>query len=253
MTNQSFASQNHSNNYSHDEIQKFDRLASRFWDPHAEFKTLHQINPLRTEFIEKNIEKNLNSLSNKTGLDIGCGGGILTESLAKKGALMTGIDLAPQAIQVAKLHLLESFKANLNINYLNISAEDFLNKNQNNLTQFDFITCLEMLEHVPDPEKIIRTISLLIKPHGLVFISTLNRNLRSFCEAILGAEYILKLIPKGTHTYEKFIKPEELTHMARSYGLNPINSAGIKYDLLRKTFSLENKIKTNYMICFKKI
>ena len=235
-----------SQNHFPEEIQKFDSLASRFWDPEAEFKTLHQINPLRTEFIEKNLE----NLAGKTGLDIGCGGGILTEALARKSALMTGIDLAPSAIQVAKLHLLESnLESNLDIHYEQISAEDFLETNKN---KFDFITCMEMLEHVPDPEKIIQTISNLLKPNGLVFISTLNRNLRSFCEAIIGAEYILKLIPKGTHTYEKFIKPEELTHMARQSGLSPWSSSGISYDLFKKTFSLENKLNTNYMICFVK-
>ncbi len=234
-------------NHSPEEIQKFDALASRFWDPNAEFKTLHQVNPLRTEFILENLEKTLGTFSGKTGLDIGCGGGILTEALAKSGALMTGIDLAPSAIQVAKLHLLES---NLNINYQQISVEEFSDQNPNML--FDFITCMEMLEHVPSPESIIKTASQILKPNGLIFFSTLNRNLRSFIEAILGAEYLLKLIPKGTHTYEKFIKPEELTAMARKSGLMPIQAKGIHYDLFRKFFYINNKITTNYMICFVK-
>jgi len=259
--------QNHQN-YSSEEIQKFDSLASRFWDTEAEFKTLHQVNPLRLEFIQEHLSNfnfHLNSKS-LTGLDIGCGGGILTESLALKGALMTGIDLAPSAIQTAKLHLLET-NLNLNlpqpiqINYQQISIENFLENNQNPNNQnpnifFDFITCMEMLEHVPDPESIIKTASELLKPNGLIFFSTLNRNLRSFLEAIIGAEYLLKILPKGTHSYEKFIKPEELVAMARQFNLKPIEAREINYDLFKKIFKLnkpKNKIKTNYMICFEKI
>lgn len=229
-------------NHSPEEIQKFDSLASRFWDPNAEFKTLHQVNPLRVKFIQTHLD-----LHAKQGLDIGCGGGILTEALAKAGAEMTGIDLAPSAIQVAKLHLFES---NLDIQYEQISVEDFYQNQPEKL--FDFITCMEMLEHVPDPNSIIRTASKLLKPNGFIFFSTLNRNLRSFIEAILGAEYLLKLIPKGTHTYEKFIKPEELTHLARQAGLMPIQAQGIHYDLFRKTFSLTSQIQTNYLILFQK-
>lgn len=246
-------------NYSPEEVQKFDLLASRFWDPNSEFKTLHQVNPLRLEFIQEYLNK-FNSKNNTqkntqdhtlTGLDIGCGGGILSEALAKKGHIITGIDLAPSVIKTAKLHLLES---NLNINYQQISAEDFLDNNPK--IQFDFITCMEMLEHVPDPESIIKTASQLLKPQGLIFFSTLNRNLRSFLEAIIGAEYILKIIPQGTHTYEKFIKPEELVSMARKFGLKPLEAREIKYDLFKKSFALKtpkNKIRTNYMICFEKI
>jgi len=255
--------QHSQDNYSPEEVQKFDQLASRFWDQNSEFKTLHQVNPLRLEFIQEYLNKfnSKDNLKNQalTGLDIGCGGGILTEALAKKGLNMTGIDLAPSVIKIAKLHLLETNlnqdqNSQLNINYQQISAEDFLENNKN--IYFDFITCMEMLEHVPNPESIIKTASDLLKPNGLIFFSTLNRNLRSFLEAIIGAEYILKILPKGTHTYEKFIKPEELVSMARKFGLKPLEAREIKYDLFKKSFSLntpKNKIRTNYMICFEKI
>lgn len=228
-------------NVDQDEINKFDALASRFWDKDGEFKTLHQVNPLRLEFIQRFVKAD-----NLNGLDIGCGGGILTEGLAKAGAKMQGIDLAKSAIDVAKLHLLES---GLNINYHLTSAEDFV---ATHTEKFDFITCMEMLEHVPSPISIIQSAVNMLKPGAVIFFSTLNRNPRAFIEAIVGAEYVLGLIPKGTHTYEKFIKPEELTAMARQVGLSPVGSAGIHYNPLLKKMSISDKLGTNYLLAFEK-
>lgn len=228
-------------NVDNDEINKFDALASRFWDEEGEFKTLHQVNPLRLDFISRFID-----VRDKKGLDVGCGGGILTEALAKAGAHMSGIDMAKSAIDVAKLHSLSS---NLSIDYQATTIEHYTTEHA---SDFDFIACMEMLEHVPDPNAIIKTAASMVKPGGQVFFSTLNRNIRSFIEAIVGAEYILGIIPKGTHTYEKFIKPEELTHMARQAGLKPTGSAGIYYNPLLKTMSIKHKLATNYILAFEK-
>jgi len=243
--------ENIKNNHSVDELQKFNQLASRFWDPKAELKTLHQINPLRLKFILEIL--GTPDLSHQNGLDIGCGGGILTEALAKQNAQMTGIDLASEVIQVAKLHLFES---GLNINYQQISVETLASENtyQN---YFDFITCMEMLEHVPDPESIILNAAKLIKPNGFIFFSTINKNLRSFIEVILGAEYILKILPKGTHHYEKFIRPENLIAMARQANLSPIKASDLIYHPIQQSFEIRHRpgkpLGSNYLIGFKKI
>jgi len=224
-------------NVDHHEIDKFSALAYRWWDPKGEFKPLHEINPLRMGFIEQHT-----AIMGKEVLDIGCGGGILSEALAKAGAKVTGIDLSSAALEVAKLHLHES---QLTINYQCIAAEEFAEQHAG---QFDVVTCMEMLEHVPDPQSIIAACAKLVKPGGKVFFSTLNRNPKSFLMAIVGAEYVLNLLPKGTHTYEKFIKPSELIHAARSQTLQTEATAGIEYQLLSKSYKLSSNLDVNYMI-----
>lgn len=229
------------NNVNPDEINHFSNLGSRFWDENGEFWTLHKVNPLRMSVIEKHVD-----LTGKTGIDVGCGGGILTEALVKAGAKTTGIDLAEGALEVAKLHRLES---KLDVDYQCITAEEIAT---NHPEQFDFVACMEMLEHVPDPESVIKACSAMLKPGGKVFFSTLNRNAKSFLTAIVAAEYFLKMIPKGTHHYETFIKPEELVGWARNAGLTAIDSAGIDYHPLKKTFSLSDKLDVNYILVFEK-
>lgn len=229
------------NNVNQDEIDHFSKLASRFWDPNAEFWTLHKVNPLRVEFIERQVQ-----LDGKVGIDVGCGGGILTEALAKKGAKMTGIDLAKSAIEVSQLHALES---ELSVDYQCISAEEIA---ENHPQQYDFVVCMEMLEHVPDPSAIIKACAQMVKPGGKIFFSTLNRNAKSFLQAIVAAEYLMKMIPRGTHTYEKFIKPEELINIARSSGLTPLDSTGIDYHPLKKNFTFKSSLDVNYLLAFEK-
>lgn len=229
------------NNVNQDEINHFSNLGSRFWDENGEFWTLHRINPLRMSVIEKHID-----LSNKKGIDVGCGGGILTEALVKAGAETTGIDLADGALEVAKLHRLES---KLDVDYQCITAEEMA---ETHPAHFDFVVCMEMLEHVPDPESVIKACSKMLKPGGKVFFSTLNRNVKTFLTAIVAAEYFLKMIPKGTHHYKKLIKPDELVGWARKADLTPIDSAGIDYHPLKKTFSLTEKLDVNYILVFEK-
>ncbi|MDO8954360.1 MAG: bifunctional 2-polyprenyl-6-hydroxyphenol methylase/3-demethylubiquinol 3-O-methyltransferase UbiG [Gammaproteobacteria bacterium] len=219
------------------EIDKFSNLAYRWWDTKGEFKPLHEINPLRMTFIEQHA-----SLSNMKIVDVGCGGGILSESMAKAGAKVTGIDLSMSVLEVAKLHLLES---KLEIDYQCIAAEAFA---EQHVSEFDVVTCMEMLEHVPDPQSIIAACAKMTKPGGHIFFSTLNRNPKSFIMAIVGAEYILNLLPKGTHTYEKFIKPSELIHAARNRGLHVEATAGIEYQPFSKTYKLSSNLDVNYMI-----
>ncbi|MBC3869729.1 bifunctional 2-polyprenyl-6-hydroxyphenol methylase/3-demethylubiquinol 3-O-methyltransferase UbiG [Undibacterium oligocarboniphilum] len=219
------------------EIQKFSELAHRWWDPSSEFRPLHEINPLRLEWINQRIP-----LHGKRVIDVGCGGGILAESMAKKGATVTGIDLSEKALKVADLHSLES---GVNIRYQKISAEEMA---QAEPAQFDVVTCMEMLEHVPDPASVIRACAQMVKPGGSVFFSTLNRNLKSYLFAVIGAEYLLQLLPKGTHDYAKFITPAELSQDVRNAGLELQTMKGLSYNPLTKIYSLNNDTSVNYMI-----
>ena len=220
------------------EIEKFQSIASRWWDPQSEFKPLHEINPLRVDYIEAAV----GPLKDKLILDIGCGGGILTEALAAKGATVTGIDMADMALKVAKMHLHES---NLEIDYQLITAEEFADQHAG---EFDIVTCLEMLEHVPDPAAIIGAAKNLLKPDGQLFLSTINRNPKSFVLAILGAEYVLNLLPKGTHEYRKFIKPSELASAVRANQMEVIDITGMTYNPLSKHYKLGRDVDVNYLM-----
>jgi 2-polyprenyl-6-hydroxyphenyl methylase/3-demethylubiquinone-9 3-methyltransferase len=221
------------------EIDKFDALASRWWDPDGEFKPLHRMNPMRVDYIAERTK-----LSGQNCLDIGCGGGILSEGLAARGGVVTGIDLAPAVLNVARLHLAES---GFEIRYLESSAEQLAAEQPGG---FDVVTCLEVLEHVPDPGALVATCSQLVRPGGDVFFSTLNRNAKSFAMAIVGAEYVLRLLPKGTHDYAKFIRPAELDSWGRQCGLALADLAGIQYNPIRETFRLSSDIDVNYLAHF---
>ena len=223
------------------EIDKFSDLASRWWDTTSEFKPLHAINPLRLNWIKKQID-----LSGKSVVDIGCGGGILAESLAQAGSLTTGIDLSEKALKVADLHGLES---GIKVNYELISAEELALKSPNS---FDVVTCMEMLEHVPDPLSVVKACSDLVKPGGMLFFSTLNRNPKAYLLAVLGAEYVLNLLPKGTHDYKKFIKPSELASFMRQAGLEMVDIAGMSFNPLSDTYSIGKDTDVNYLISAKK-
>jgi len=229
-------------NIDKNEIDKFNRIASRWWDVNGDFGPLHKINPLRLDFVSKNTK-----LENKQVLDIGCGGGILSESLDKVGASVTGIDMASDVINIAKLHQKES---GTNVNYQNITTEELASTNQ---SFYDVITCMEMLEHVPNPNGIISSCSALLKANGYVFFSTINRNFKSFVFAIIGAEHILKLLPVGTHQYSKFIKPSEIEEMARKSNLELVDTIGINYNPLTKKYYSSSDVDVNYIMCFKKI
>ncbi|MBC7415152.1 MAG: bifunctional 2-polyprenyl-6-hydroxyphenol methylase/3-demethylubiquinol 3-O-methyltransferase UbiG [Herminiimonas sp.] len=219
------------------ELQKFSDLAHRWWDPTSEFRPLHEINPLRLEWINARV-----SLAGKNIIDIGCGGGILAEAMARKGATVTGIDLSEKALDVADLHSLES---GVKVRYEKISAEDMAAREP---ASYDVVTCMEMLEHVPDPSAIVRACAQLVKPGGRVFFSTLNRNPKSYLFAIIGAEYLLRLLPRGTHDYAKFIKPAELGHFMRNAGLNLDAIKGMTYNPLTKIYSLNQDTSVNYMV-----
>ena len=223
------------------EIRKFEALASRWWDPNSEFKPLHDINPLRVNYISQHI-----NLAEKRVLDIGCGGGILAEALAHHGAAVTAIDKAEASLSVAKLHLLES---QLDISYLDSTAEEFAEAQP---AQFDVVTCLEMLEHVPDPSSVVAACQRLVKPGGLVFFSTINRNPKSYLFAIIGAEYLLNLLPRGTHDYAKLIKPSELATWSRQAHLTLIDQIGMGYSPLTKKYFLQNSLDVNYLACYEK-
>jgi len=218
------------------EIAKFESLASRWWDPRSEFKPLHDINPLRLAFINDRV-----GLAGKDVLDVGCGGGILSESMAALGARVTGIDLGEAPLAVARLHLKES---GLRVAYRHVSVEDIARAQPG---AFDVVTCLEMLEHVPDPASVVRSLGQLVRPGGQVFISTLNRNPKSFLFAILGAEYVLKLLPRGTHEYMKFIKPSELERWLREAGLGLRELTGMHYNPITKRYSLGPGVDVNYL------
>ena len=219
------------------ELEKFSQLAHRWWDPNSEFKPLHEINPLRLDYINRIVP-----LSGKAVLDVGCGGGILSESMAGLGAQVTGIDLGDKPLQVAKLHLLESGQQ---VDYLKISAEDLAALRP---ASFDVVTCMEMLEHVPDPSSIVHACAQLVKPGGHVFFSTLNRNPKSYLLAVIGAEYLLKLLPRGTHDYAKFIKPSELAQFCRDAGLEVSAVIGMSFNPLRKIYSLGRDTDVNYIL-----
>ena len=224
-------------NADQNELEKFSQLAHRWWDPHSEFKPLHAINPLRLEWIDHNA-----GLAGKKILDIGCGGGILSESMAQSGADVTGIDLSEKALGVARLHLLESGNQ---VDYRNISAEALAEETAGT---YDIITCMEMLEHVPNPASIISACSALIKPGGHVFFSTLNRNPKAYLFAVVGAEYVLNMLPKGTHDYAKFIKPSELSRWAKSVGLEPDELIGMSYNPFSQRYSLGRDTSVNYLL-----
>lgn len=228
-------------NVDHAELEKFSALASRWWDPTSEFKPLHQINPLRLDWID-----GLATLRGKNIVDVGCGGGILSESMAKLGAVVKGIDLAEKPLKVAQLHGLES---GVKVDYEAISAEDLAARAD---SQFDVVTCMEMLEHVPDPAATIAACSQLAKPGGWVFFSTINRNPKSFLFAIIGAEYVLRLLPKGTHEYAKFIKPSELADAARDAGLTLTTMLGLSYNPITQVYALTRDTSVNYMMAFRK-
>jgi 2-polyprenyl-6-hydroxyphenyl methylase/3-demethylubiquinone-9 3-methyltransferase len=224
------------------EIAKFESIATRWWDMESEFKPLHEINPLRTNYIEE-----FAPLAGKKVLDVGCGGGILSEGMALRGANVTGIDLGEANLQTAKLHALES---GVEVDYQCRPVEDFA---QEHGESFDIVTCLEMLEHVPDPESIVRACAKLVKPGGKVFFSTINRNPKSYLMAVIGAEYLLKLVPTGTHDYNKFIKPAELARWCRPVGLKQINMTGMTYNPISKNYKLvDNDVDVNYIIACEK-
>lgn len=226
------------------ELNKFNQLSQKWWDPEGPLKTLHQINPLRLAFIQEN-----DSLLNKKTLDVGCGGGILTEALSHQGAIVTGLDMAQDLLSVAQAHA-EQVSFAVPPVYTLATAEEYA---ENQSDSFEIITCMEMLEHVPSPDSIMASLSKLLKPGGSLFCSTLNRNLTSYCHAILGAEYILKLLPKGTHDYESFLKPSELRAMAKEVGLKLQAIKGIGYHVLNKTFYLTDNVRVNYLLHFVKV
>ncbi len=219
------------------EVDKFNALAHNWWNVEGEFKTLHHINPARVQFIQNHID-----LNGKNVIDVGCGGGILSESLAQSGANVTGIDLAPALIEIAKLHLHES---NLQVNYECINVAD---KATQCAGTFDVVTCMELLEHVPDPMGIIQNCAKLLKPGGVAFFSTLNRTLKGYALGVLAAEYILKLVPKGTHDYAQFIKPSELRSMLEQCGLNMVDIKGLDYNPFNHNAKISADTSINYMV-----
>jgi 2-polyprenyl-6-hydroxyphenyl methylase/3-demethylubiquinone-9 3-methyltransferase len=224
------------------ELAKFSDLAHRWWDPDSEFRPLHQINPLRLGWID-----GLAALAGKRVLDIGCGGGILSDSMARKGANVTGIDLSVKALRVAQLHALEA--GTTNVSYQEISAEAMALEQP---CEFDVVTCMEMLEHVPDPASVVRACSTLVKPGGWVFFSTLNRNAKAFLFAVLGAEYVLQLLPKGTHEYAKFIRPSELASYCRAAGLELDQTRGMEYNPFTQRYWLSGDTSVNYLFATRK-
>lgn len=229
-------------NFSADEIEKFNSFAHEWWDTEGKLKTLHQINPCRVQFIQSHVD-----LAKQKAIDVGCGGGILSESLARDGAIVTAIDLAPQSIEVAKLHLYES---NLEIDYQCIELGAFTERNEKT---YDVVTCMEMLEHVPDPEYIIANCAKLLKDGGVAFFSTLNKSYKSYLLGILAAEYVLNLVPKGTHEYAKFITPADLRRMLVKNGLELIDIKGMSYNPVSQSATLSRNSDVNYMVSCRKI
>ena len=219
------------------ELNKFGDLAHRWWDPNSEFKPLHDINPLRLGWIDRNC-----GLKGKKVVDVGCGGGLLSEGMAALGANVTGIDLGEKALGVAKLHLLES---GLKVDYRHIAAEDMA---QSEPAAFDVVTCLEMLEHVPDPASIVRACAQMAKPGGTVFFSTISRNPKAYLFAVIGAEYVLNMLPRGTHDYARFLRPAELARLCREAGLSVAEIVGMSYNPLARTYSLGSDTSVNYLI-----
>lgn len=228
-------------NFDQGELARFSALASKWWDPNSEFRPLHEINPLRLNWIDQRAQ-----LKGKQVLDVGCGGGILAESMANRGATVLGVDLADKSLKVAELHRLES---GAQVNYRCVSAEQLAMEQRE---QYDVVTCMEMLEHVPDPSQTIQACADLCKPGGWLFFSTINRNPKSFVFAIVGAEYVLNLLPKGTHSYEKFIKPSELASYARRAGLEFNEIIGLVYNPITKIYRLAKDTDVNYMVACRK-
>lgn len=229
------------NNFSQDELDKFDQFAKDWWDPHGSMRPLHLLNPLRCEYVQKHC-----SLSSKTLLDVGCGAGLFAEALTKQKAIVTAIDMSEGALKVASEHATEH---NLNITYTKSTAENFAQIHPNH---FDIITCMEMLEHVPDPSTIIQACATAAKPGAKLFFSTINRNWQSYLKAILGAEYLLRLLPRGTHHYDKFIRPSELDRWARDAGLKLVDLTGVSYNPLTEKFKQTNDVSVNYLCCYTK-
>jgi len=219
------------------ELAKFSELAHRWWDPASEFRPLHEINPLRLAWIEGQLP-----LAGKSVLDVGCGGGILAESMAHKSAAVTGIDLSEKALKVAQLHLLES---QLEVRYELASPEQYANAHAG---EFDALTCMELLEHVPDPSSTVAACATLVKPGGRVFFSTINRNLKAYLLAVIGAEYLLRLLPRGTHDYARFVKPSELTRWCRAAGLRPLELTGMSYNPVTQRYRLGADCDVNYLL-----
>jgi 2-polyprenyl-6-hydroxyphenyl methylase/3-demethylubiquinone-9 3-methyltransferase len=226
-------------NFSQDEINKFNEFAKDWWDPNGSMKPLHQLNPLRCDYVKK-----YTSLKKSKLLDIGCGGGLFSEALAKESAEVTAIDLSEQALKIAQEH---AEQAQLDITYQKITAEEFAKQHP---AEFDVITCMEMLEHVPDPSSIVQACADAAKPGATLFFSTINRNWKAYAEAILGAEYLLRLLPKGTHDYSKFIRPSELDQWARNAGLKLLHLTGIGYNPLTEKFKFKSDTSTNYLCCY---
>jgi 2-polyprenyl-6-hydroxyphenyl methylase/3-demethylubiquinone-9 3-methyltransferase len=219
------------------ELEKFSQLAHRWWDPESEFKPLHAINPLRLNYIDS-----IAGLAGKRVLDVGCGGGILSEAMAARGASVTGIDLADKPLKVARLHLLES---GLSVNYMKIAAEELARTSEE---RYDVVTCMEMLEHVPDPAQTVRACGDLLKPGGHAFFATINRNPKAYAFAVIGAEYVLKLLPRGTHDYAKFVKPSELARMCREADLTISGTIGMTYNPLTRVYALGRDTDVNYIL-----
>ena len=228
----------HETNVDPAELAKFNELAHRWWDPQGEFRPLHEINPLRLQWIAERAP-----LEGKAALDVGCGGGILAEAMAQRGASVTGIDLGDKALRIAELHQLES---GARVRYVSASAEEFADAHG---SEFDIVTCMELLEHVPEPASTVAACARLVKPGGRVIFSTINRNLKAYLLAVIGAEYVLKLLPRGTHDYARFIKPSELTRWCREAALRPLEMTGMTYNPLTKKYSLGRDCDVNYMLC----
>ncbi|WP_298775814.1 bifunctional 2-polyprenyl-6-hydroxyphenol methylase/3-demethylubiquinol 3-O-methyltransferase UbiG [uncultured Shewanella sp.] len=228
----------HNTNVDPEEIAKFEKMASTWWDPQGEFKPLHKLNPLRLNYIDQTA----GGIFGKQVLDVGCGGGILSESMAKLGAKVDGLDMGEEPLEVARLHALA---ANVNINYIKSTAEAHRDNHQG---RYDVVTCMEMLEHVPDPSSVIQACSDMVKPGGYVFFSTINRNIMAYLQTIIGAEYLLKMLPVGTHDHKKFIKPSELISLAEHAQLQCTDATGITYNPLTDIFKYTEKLDVNYMI-----
>ena len=225
------------------ELAKFSDLAHRWWDPESEFRPLHQINPLRLDWIDAHVP-----LAGKRVLDVGCGGGILSDSMARRGATVLGIDLAAKPLKVAQLHALEAETPN--VDYREVSAEALATEQPGS---FDVVTCMEMLEHVPDPSSIVAACTKLVKPGGWVFFSTINRNAKAFVFAIVGAEHVLRLLPKGTHEYAKFIRPSELAQWCRNTGLDLVDTRGMEYSPITQRYWLSTDTSVNYLLACRRV